>query len=97
MNAINITKNSKKRKYDELDNADLRSLKYIKDNSGKRHTVNIIEPKFSKTTKNQNNNKNISVKNKDNSRISRNFSISREYSMSVKIRNTHKNKRYYKF
>jgi hypothetical protein len=95
MNAMNITKNSKKRKYDELENADLRSMKYIKDNSGKRHTVNIIEPTFTKSNKTENNMKNISVKNKDTGKISRNFSISREYSMSVKIRNTQKNKRYY--
>lgn len=93
MNSINTTNNSRKRKYTDIDNADIRGVKSIKDIRGRRHTVNIAEPKFTEMQKNKNYKKNISVKNKNMSKISGILSLSREYSLSVKIRNSQKKKR----
>jgi hypothetical protein len=94
MNAINTTKVSSKRKYNELDNTDMTSDKSIKDFNGKRHTVGFIKPELTKLVKNENNLKNISVRSINPLNISRNLSVSREYSLSVKIRNAHNMKRY---
>lgn len=91
MNAINTTNNSRKRKYTDIENADMRGVKSIKDKSGRRHTINLGEPELTERVKNQNYIKNISVKNASMSKISRNLFILNECSLGVKISNIQKN------
>jgi hypothetical protein len=93
MNAKKDTNYTRKRKYTELSNIDIRGVKSIKNIYGKRHTVSISKPNFTKISENEKNEKNISVKNKTTLKISQNYTVSREYSLSVKIRNSQKSKR----
>ena len=93
MNAINTTNNSRKRKYTDIENADMRGVKSIKDKSGRRHTVNLGVPKLTEIEKNQNYLKKISVKNENMSKISRNLFILSECSLGVKMSNIQKNSR----
>jgi hypothetical protein len=93
MNSFNNSKISNKRKYNQLENSDMAGITSIKDKNGKRHTVNLVKPQLTKVFKNENNSNIISVKNKNPLRISRNYNISRQYSISVKIKNSQINKR----